>query len=70
MQTIQAFSYNPAIATGTNTTGTNWRMAYKQPIMLYKGTTNLFRIVVFSTTQKVVNLTGYTVQVQIVDTEN
>lgn len=69
MQTIYAFSYNPVIATGTNTTGTNWRMAYQQPIMLYKGTSNSFRIVVFSVTQKVVNLTGYDVEVQIVDKE-
>lgn len=69
MQTIYAFSYNPVIATGTNTTGTNWRMAYQQPIMLYKGTTNQFRLVVFSVNQKVVNLTNYSVQVQIVDRE-
>jgi hypothetical protein len=69
MQTIYAFSYNPVIATGTNTTGTNWRMAYQQPIMLYKGTANQFRLVVFSVNQKVVNLTNYDVQVQIVDRE-
>jgi hypothetical protein len=69
MQTIYAFSYNPAIATGTNTTGTNWRMAYQQPIMLYKGTANTIRIVVYATNQKVVNLTGYDVQLQIVDRE-
>jgi hypothetical protein len=69
MQTIYAFSYNPVIATGTNTTGTNWRMAYQQPIMLYKGTSNLFRLVVFSVKQKVVDLTNYGVQVQIVDKE-
>jgi hypothetical protein len=69
MQTIYAFSYNPVIATGTNTTGTNWRMAYQQPIMLYKGTTNLFRLVVFSVKQKVVDLTNYSVQVQLVDKE-
>jgi hypothetical protein len=69
MQTIYAFSYNPAIATGTNTTGTNWRMAYRPPIMLYKGINNTFRIVVFSVTQKVVNLTNYGIQVQLVDKE-
>jgi hypothetical protein len=69
MQTIYAFSYNPVIATGTNTTGTNWRMAYQQPIMLYKGTTNQVRLVVFTVKQKVVDLTNYTVQVQLVDRE-
>jgi len=69
MQTIYAYSYNPAIATGTNTTGTNWRMAYQQPIMLYKGTANTIRIVVFATNQRVVNLTNYDVQIQIVDRE-
>ena len=69
MQTIYAFGYNPALATGTNTTGTNWRMAYRQPLMLYKGVDNVFRIVVFSVTQQVVNLTNYMVQVQLVDKE-
>lgn len=69
MQTIYAYSYNPAIATGTNTTGTNWRMAYQQPIMLYKGTANTIRLVVFATNQRVVDLTNYDVQVQIVDRE-
>lgn len=69
MQTIYAFSYNPAIATGTNTTGTNWRMAYQQSIMLYKGTANTIKIVVFATNQRVVNLTNYNVQIQIVDKE-
>ncbi len=69
MQTIYAFGYNPALATGTNTTGTNWRMAYRQPLMLYKGADNVFRIVVFSVTQKVVDLTNYMVQVQLVDKE-
>ena len=69
MQTIYAFSYNPVIATGTNTTGTNWRMAYQQPIMLYKGTTNQFRLVVFSVNQKVVDLSNYDIQVQLVDKE-
>ena len=69
MQTIYAFSYNPAIATGTNTTGTNWRMAYQQPIMLYKGIINTIRIVVFASNQHVVNLTNYSVQLQLVDKE-
>ena len=69
MQTIYAFSYNPVIATGTNTTGTNWRMAYQQPIMLYRGTSNTIRIVVFSSNQHVVNLTNYGIEVQIVDKE-
>jgi hypothetical protein len=69
MQTIYAYSYNPTIATGTNTTGTNWRMAYQQPIMLYKGTSNAVRLVVFNVNQKIVNLTGYNVQVQLVDRE-
>lgn len=69
MQTIYAYSYNPAIATGTNTTGTNWRMAYQQPIMLYKGTANTIKLVVFTSNQRVVNLTNYDVQVQIVDRE-
>lgn len=69
MQTIYAYSYNPTIATGTNSTGTNWRMAYQQPIMLYKGTSNSVRLVVFNVNQKIVNLTGYNVQVQLVDRE-
>ncbi len=69
MQTIYTFSYTPAIATGTNTIGVNWRMAYQQPIMLYKGTANTIKIVVFATNQRVVNLTGYEIQVQIVDKE-
>ena len=69
MQTIYAFSYNPAINTGTNTTNTVWRMAYQQPIMLYKGTANTIKIVVFNNAQKVVDLTNYDVQVQIVDRE-
>ena len=67
MQTIYAFSYNPGISTGTNTTNTVWRMAYQQPIMLYKGTANNIKIVVFNSKQKVVDLTDYDVQVQIVD---
>jgi hypothetical protein len=69
MQTIYTFSYTPAIATGTNTIGVNWRMAYQQPIMLYKGTANTIKIVVFATNQRVVNLTNYNIQVQIVDKE-
>jgi hypothetical protein len=69
MQTLYTFSYTPAVATGSNTTGTNWRMAYQQPIMLYKGTANTIKIVVFATTQRVVNLTNYNVQIQIVDKE-
>ncbi len=69
MQTIYAFSYTPAIATGTNSTNTVYRMAYQQPIMLYKGTANTIKIVVFNSKQKVVNLTEYDVQIQIVDRE-
>ncbi len=69
MQTIYAFSYTPAIATGTNSTNTVWRMAYQQPIMLYKGTANTIKIVVFNSKQKVVDLTEYDVQIQIVDRE-
>ena len=69
MQTIYAFSYNPVISTGTNTTNTVWRMAYQQPIQLYKGTANNIKIVVFNDKQKVVDLTDYDVQVQIVDRE-
>lgn len=69
MQTIYAFSYNPAIATGTNTTGTNWRMAYQQPIMLYKGTSNTIKLVVFNSMQRVVDLTNYLIEVQLVDRE-
>lgn len=69
MQTIYAYSYNPAIATGTNTTNTVWRMAYQQPIMLYKGTANTIKLVIFNNNQKVVNLTNWDVQVQIVDRE-
>ena len=44
-------------------------MAYQQPIMLYKGTANTIKIVVFNSKQKVVDLTGYEVQVQLVDRE-
>ena len=69
MQTIYAFSYNPAIATGSNTTNTVWRMAYQQPITLYKGTENTIKIVVFNNRQKVVDLTNWEIQVQIVDRE-
>jgi hypothetical protein len=69
MQTIYAISYNTGIATGTNTTGTNWRMAYQQPITLYKGTTNTIRIVVFAPNQHVVDLTSYDVQLQLIDKE-
>ena len=67
MQTIYAYSYNPSIATGTNTTKTVWRMAYQQPILLYKGTANTIKLIVFNNAQKVVDLTNYDVQVQIVD---
>lgn len=67
MQTIYAFSYNPSIATGTNTTKTVWRMAYQQPILLYKGTANSIKLVIYNNAQKVVDLTDYDVQVQIVD---
>lgn len=70
MQTIYTYSYNPAIATGTNTTGTVWRMGYQQPIELYKGTSNQIKIVVFNSNQKVLNLSGYNIEVQIVDTAN
>lgn len=69
MQTIYAISYNTGIATGTNTTGTNWRMAYQQPLMLYKGTVNTIKIVVFAPNQHVVDLTDYEVQLQLVDRE-
>ena len=69
MQTIYTFSYNPTIATGTNSTGTNWRMAYQQPIMLYKGTINSVRIVVFNAKQRIVDLTDTTIEIQIVDRE-
>jgi len=69
MQTIYAFSYNPSIATGTNTTNTVWRMAYQQPILLYKGTVNSIKIVVFNNNQKVVDLSEYDVEIQIVDRE-
>ena len=44
-------------------------MAYQQPIMLYKGTANTIKIVVFNSKQKVVDLTEYDVQIQIVDRE-
>ena len=67
MQTIYAFSYNPTVATGTNTTKTVWRMAYQQPILLYKGTANTIKLVIFNNSQKVVDLSDYDVQVQIVD---
>jgi hypothetical protein len=44
-------------------------MTYQQPIMLYKGTANTIKVVVFNTKQKVVNLAEYDVQVQLVDRE-
>lgn len=69
MQTIYTFSYNPAIATGTKTIGTQWRMAYQAPINLYKGIPNTIKIVIFTSNQKVVDLSDYDVQVQIVDKE-
>lgn len=67
MQTLYAYSYNPAIVTGTNTTGTVWRMAYQSPFHLYKGTSNTIKVVVFNDNQKVVDLTHYVLEVQIVD---
>lgn len=67
MQTIHTFSYNPAIATGTKTIGTQWRMAYRAPINIYKGISNTIKIIVFTSNQKVVDLSDYDVQVQIVD---
>lgn len=70
MQTIYTFSYTPGIATGTNKIGTNWRMAYQQPITLYKGTTNTIKIVVFASNQHVVDLTNFDVQIQVVDKES
>jgi hypothetical protein len=70
MQTIYAFSYNHGIATGTNSTGTNWRMAYQQPVMLYKGTTNFVKIIVFSPSQQVVNISNYEIEVQLIDKES
>lgn len=69
MQTLYTFSYNPTIATGTATTATNWRMAYQQPLLFYKGTSNVLRLVVYNNNQDVVDLTNYDVQVQIVDKE-
>lgn len=69
MQTIYTYSYNPTIATGTNTTATVWRMAYQQPIMLYKGADNYVKLAVFNNNQKVVDLTNYDIQVKIVDRE-
>ena len=69
MQTIYAFSYNPSIATGTNTTKTVWRMAYQQPILLYKGTANSIKLVIYNNAQKVVDLSNYDLEVQIVDKE-
>lgn len=69
MQTLYTFSYNPTIATGTATTATNWRMAYQQPLLFYKGTSNVLRLVVYNNAQQVVDLSDYDVQVQIVDKE-
>lgn len=69
MQTVYAFSYTPGIATGTATAGTVWRMTYQQNINLYQGTVNTVRFVVFNNSQKVVNLTNYNVEIQIVDRE-
>ena len=68
MQTIYTYSYNPAISTGTNATGTIWRMGYQQPIELYKGINNQIKIVAFNPAKKVLDLTGYNIEVQIVDT--
>ena len=70
MQTIYTYSYNPAIIVGTRTTGTNWRMAYQQPFKLYKGMPNVVRLVVYNNAQKVVDLTYYQVQLQLVDLES
>ena len=69
MQTIYAFSYTPGIATGTTTAGTVWRMAYQQNIQLYKGIVNTVRLVVFNNNQKVVDLSNYDLEVQLVDRE-
>ena len=69
MQTLYTFSYNPIIATGTATTATNWRMAYQQPLLFYKGTANVLRLVIYNNSQQIVDLTNYDVQVQIVDKE-
>ena len=67
MQTIYAFSNVPGIATGS--TGTMWRMAYQSTIQLYKGTVNSLRLVIFNDAQKAVDLSGYDLEVQIVDKE-
>ena len=69
MQTIYAFSYTPGIATGTASTGTVWRMAYQQNIQLYKGTVNTVRLVIFNNNQKVVDLSEFDIEIQIVDRE-
>lgn len=69
MQTLYTYSYNPSIAVGTRTTGTNWRMAYQQPIKLYKGAPNTIRLVVYNNAQKVVDLSNYDVQISIIDLE-
>lgn len=70
MQTVYAFSYTPGIATGTATAGTVWRMAYQQSINLYQGTINTVRLVIFNNSQKVVDLTNYDVEIQIVDRDS
>lgn len=44
-------------------------MAYQQPLLFYKGTSNVLRLVVYNNNQDVVDLTNYDVQVQIVDKE-
>lgn len=67
MQTIYTFSYNPAIATGTKTIGTQWRMAYQAPINLYKGIPNTIRIVVFTSNQKVVDLSELDIEIKVID---
>lgn len=69
MQTIYAFSYTPGIATGTATAGTVWRMAYQQSMQLYKGTVNTVRLVVFNNNQKVVDLSEFDLEIQLVDRE-
>lgn len=70
MQTIYAFSYTPGIATGTASAGTVWRMAYQQSLQLYKGITNTIRLVIYNNNQKVVDLSDYDIEVQIVDRES
>jgi len=73
MQTIEVFWYknilevqvqDPAIFTTRN------RIVYSRPIKIYQGIDNLIHIVAKNQDQKSVDLTGYTMEIDIQDFEN